>query len=109
MNNLKVVNRSILGQCPDADIFNIMRPNTLGNPFVIGQDGDRTEVIAKFRVWLWSHIKSKTPLIMNELSEIEKLTLTGNTVYLMCCCKPAACHGDVIKACIEWRITKGGK
>jgi len=106
MNNLKVVNRSIKAQCPDAHIINIMRPNVLGNPFVIGKDGNRTEVIEKYRHLLWSKIKAKDSGIIEELSKIKELTLTGSTVYLMCCCKPAPCHGDVIKSCVEWCISK---
>jgi len=106
MNNLKVVNRSIKAQCPDAYIINIMRPNVLGNPFMIGKDGNRTEVIEKYRHWLWSKVKSRTPDIITVLKRIKIETLTGNPVYLMCCCKPAPCHGDVVKACIEWCINK---
>ena len=30
----------------------IGRPSPLGNPFMIGRDGTRDEVIAKYRVWL---------------------------------------------------------
>ena len=31
----------------------ICRPNALGNPFLIGRDGDRTKVVESYRLWLW--------------------------------------------------------
>ena len=103
---IKVVNRSIRTQKPGACIFNIMRPSVLGNPFIIGQDGDRAEVITKYRVWLWDHIKAETPAIIAELRKIKHAVQTEPVVYLMCCCKPAKCHGDILKACIEWCLNK---
>jgi len=33
--------------------------SVLGNPFRIGRDGTRFEVIAKYRRWLWEQIKLK--------------------------------------------------
>lgn len=35
----------------DCDV-NIMRPSKWGNPFVIGRDGTRDEVIDKFEKWI---------------------------------------------------------
>ena len=67
-----------------------------GNPFVIGKDGTRAEVIAKYKAMLWQRIKS------GEIS-LEKLAaLDGKT--LGCFCKPAACHGDVIAAAVAWAV-----
>ena len=34
------------------DVF-IGRPSKWGNPFIIGKDGDREEVIALYRKYLW--------------------------------------------------------
>jgi hypothetical protein len=31
--------------------------NVLGNPFRIGRDGTREEVVEKYRRWLWEQIK----------------------------------------------------
>lgn len=33
------------------------RPSALGNPFVIGRDGDRETVIEKYRRWLWRQLQ----------------------------------------------------
>ena len=62
------------------DVY-IGRPSKWGNPFVIGRDGTRDEVIAKYRTWI-----VKQGLDFKELQ--------GKT--LGCWCKPAACHGDVL-------------
>ena len=33
------------------------RPSPLGNPFVLGRDGNREEVIAEYRHWLWAQMQ----------------------------------------------------
>jgi len=64
--------------------INIMRPSKWGNPFVIGKDGDRPTVIAKFKRWLLENEE-----LMEDLYE-----LRGKD--LVCCCKPQDCHGDIL-------------
>lgn len=66
------------------DVY-IGRPSVLGNPFVIGKDGTREEVIAKFEQY--ARANKDVLAIIRMLSE--------HTV-LGCWCKPLACHGDVI-------------
>lgn len=56
-----------------------------GNPFVIGKDGTREEVIAKYREWILSE-----PSIV----ALARRELKGKT--LGCWCAPKACHGDVL-------------
>ncbi|TAN03218.1 MAG: DUF4326 domain-containing protein [Rhodanobacteraceae bacterium] len=67
-----------------ADVY-IGRPSAFGNPFKIGRDGDREQVIAKFRAWL--HVN---PYLMR----LARRELAGKT--LGCWCAPHACHGDVL-------------
>lgn len=55
-----------------------------GNPFEIGKDGTREQVIAKYETW----IKTQ-PQLMTRLSELRGKVLG-------CWCKPNACHGDVL-------------
>ena len=84
----------------------IGRPSLLGNPFVIGKDGDRAEVIAKYRIWLWGQVKARGA-VFNELVRIKRLAERGD-VSLVCWCRPnLACHGDVVQACIEWMKSQG--
>jgi hypothetical protein len=65
------------------DVY-IGRPSKWGNPFVIGKDGTREEVIAKYEVW----IKTQ-PQLVNSLSELRGKVLG-------CWCSPKPCHGDVL-------------
>lgn len=66
----------------------IGRGSLWGNPFALGIDGDREEVIDKYayhynKGWL-------------KFSHEQLINLRGKT--LGCHCKPAACHGDVLAA-----------
>lgn len=65
------------------DVY-IGRPGIWENPFIIGVDGTREEVIQKYRIW----IKTQPEL----LAQIE--TLRGKV--LGCWCSPKSCHGDVL-------------
>ena len=67
----------------------ICRPSKWGNPFIIGKDGNRAEVIKKYHMWI-----IKQPDLMNSLHELESKTLG-------CYCSPKACHGDVLLYLIE--------
>ena len=62
----------------------IGRPSKWGNPFEIGKDGTRADVIKKYR----EHILNSKELF-NSLHELEGLTLG-------CWCSPLPCHGDVL-------------
>lgn len=69
----------------------IMRPGFWGNPFAIGQDGDRDEVIQKYRTWLDAMLQSPQKEVF--LAALKKL---AEAPALVCCCKPKGCHGDVL-------------
>ncbi len=62
----------------------IGRGSKWGNPFVIGRDGTREEVIEKYEKYLRSNSD-----LMASLSELKGEVLG-------CFCKPQACHGDVL-------------
>jgi hypothetical protein len=66
------------------DVY-IGRPSVWGNPFVVGRDGTRADVIRKYRDWLNTQPR---------LIERAKRELKGK--ILGCWCAPAACHGDVL-------------
>lgn len=70
------------------DIY-IGRPSKWGNPFVIGKDGNRQEVVRKYREW----ILTQTDLL-NDLHELIDKTIA-------CWCSPLACHGDVLAELCE--------
>lgn len=63
----------------------VARPGKWGNPYQMGVDGSREEVIAKYRAWLLSQPK---------MVAAAKAELKGKV--LGCFCAPLACHGDVL-------------
>lgn len=71
------------------DIY-IGRPSDYGNPYAIGKDGTREEVIEKYEKYLLEH---------PELIEQAKIELKDKV--LGCWCSPNACHGDVLKKYVE--------
>lgn len=64
------------------DVY-IGRPGPWGNPYVIGKDGTREEVITKYE-------KSLT------ISKKERIKRELKGKVLGCWCHPHACHGDVL-------------
>lgn len=73
------------------DIY-IGRPSKWGNPFVIGKDGTRKEVIDKYRVYLL-----KNDYLLSCIDELEDKILG-------CYCKPLLCHGDVLIETLRKRL-----
>jgi len=69
------------------DIY-IGRPTKWGNPFTIGKDGDREDVINKYRHYIFDRLRNE-PELMEELVSFDGLTLG-------CWCAPKPCHGDVL-------------
>lgn len=62
------------------------RGSACGNPFTIGKDGTREEVIATHEAWLRSQ---------PELVERARRELHGRD--LVCFCAPKACHADTLR------------
>lgn len=77
-----VLNKRICG-IPEGATY-IGRPGKWGNPFVIGRDGTRDEVVRKYRDYILN-----SPSLIAALPE-----LRGRD--LVCWCAPCACHGDVL-------------
>jgi hypothetical protein len=61
-----------------------LKASIWGNPFVIGKDGTRDEVIVKYRAWLLGN-----PELLEKLPELKGKVLG-------CWSAPEACHGDVL-------------
>lgn len=62
----------------------VMRPSKWGNPFRITTQMTREKVVENYREWIM-----KQPHLLNSLHELRGKTLG-------CCCKPKACHADVL-------------
>ncbi|UJW32519.1 DUF4326 domain-containing protein [Saccharothrix sp. AJ9571] len=65
------------------DIY-IGRPSKWGNPFLIGRDGSRDEVIDRYETWILAQ-----PALLAALGELRGKVLG-------CWCTPRRCHGHVL-------------
>ena len=72
----------------------IDRRTKWGNPFRIGPDGSREEVIARYRADLWRRIRD------GEIA-IEELAAIAHCWYA-CWCLPRPCHGEVLARAAAW-------
>lgn len=66
----------------------IGRPSPFGNPFIIGKNGTRAEVIKLYRMFAVAEI------FFNSEFRAAVASLRGKN--LVCYCAPLACHGDVL-------------
>lgn len=73
----------------DFDV-DISRTSKWGNPFRIGRDGTRHEVITKYLDWLLTQ-----PALLEALPELKGKRLG-------CWCKPAECHGDILAELVDF-------
>jgi hypothetical protein len=69
------------------DVY-IGRGSMFGNPYVMGKDGDREEVIKLYEEYFYKRIAE------DEEFKRAVCQLKGKT--LGCFCKPKSCHGDII-------------
>lgn len=69
---------------PDGIIY-VGRPTCWGNPYFIGRDGNRGEVVDLYKRWLTSD---------GVLVQRAKQELQGKD--LVCWCAPLACHADIL-------------
>ena len=64
--------------------FYVGRGSKWGNPFSIGIDGTRDEVIEKYHQWILTQ-----PHLLNSLHELKGKTLA-------CHCFPRRCHAEIL-------------
>src|SRR5579884_3597602 len=79
------------GLLPGNAVY-VGRGSRWGNPFKIGQHGDRAEVIRLYRRWLW-RVLQQDPAFLAPLVGCD----------LACWCAPAPCHAHVLVSAILWR------
>lgn len=75
-----------------CDVY-IGRPGHFGNPYVIGQDGDRDEVIRKFKDYFHGRMRIEP--------DFRKKVEALRGKILGCYCVPELCHGNVIAEYID--------
>ena len=71
------------------DAIYIGRGSKWGNPFIIGRDGTREEVIEKYCYWILEQ-----PHLLAALDELK-----GHD--LVCFCFPKMCHGFVLRELVN--------
>jgi hypothetical protein len=83
---IMIANKTRVVHCKKEpfDVY-IGRPSKWGNPFKVGKDGSREEVIQKYRHWILAN-----PVLVAQLPTELKGKRLG------CWCKPYACHGDAL-------------
>jgi Domain of unknown function (DUF4326) len=75
------------------------RPSALGNPFLVGRDGTREDVIGRYRRWLraqWRHGGA----VRQELERLAAKYRRDGPLTLLCWCAPRPCHADVIREAV---------
>jgi hypothetical protein len=77
----------------------------LGNPYRPENFPERGGAIEAFRQWLWMQMKNPESEASKELRHLATIAQSGD-LQLGCWCSPQSCHGDVIKAAIEWVIAQ---
>jgi len=94
MSKPRVLNRRN-GPDPPGSVY-VGRPSVWGNPYRVGRDGTRTQVIQKYRLWLHDH-----PGLLAAV----QAELRGKD--LVCWCAPLPCHADVLLSLAAGRDADG--
>jgi len=81
----KILNARITGKTVPGAVY-VGRPSEFGNPFVVGRDGSRAEVIRHYVAWLHDH---------PDIVERARRELAGKD--LICWCAPEACHAEILR------------
>ena len=69
----------------EYDVY-IGRPGPFGNPFTIGKDGTREEVVEKYAEW-----------VLTQPELLAKIRVELKEKVLGCWCAPKLCHGDILQ------------
>lgn len=84
LSSPRVLSARVIGHAVPRGAVLVDRRTKWGNPFKIGRDGDRDEVVRRYRAWLVTR-----PELVASFGE-----LRGRD--LVCWCAPEACHADVL-------------
>ena len=102
---IEVVNKYKLSEAEQRECIYIGRGSPLGNPFKLKPWGpyERGETLELYRGWLL-HEACTNERVKRALNDIWQRAKRGERVRLMCFCKPAACHGDVIAEVVRAKL-----
>ena len=82
----------------DGKVVRIDRATQWGNPFHIGRDGTRDQVVERYRAHLWGKINDGA-IALDDLAALHGRTLA-------CWCAPQRCHGEVLAAAAAWAASR---
>jgi len=99
IKEIQVVNRHHGKAKPGVHRVYVGRPTALGNPFTIGKDGSREEVIEKYQKWLGTQLYRPTKACDQFITLVEYM-MTECYMELECSCAPQACHADIIREAV---------
>jgi len=91
------------------DIYvRIDRKTIFGNPYMIGRDGTREEVVKRYRQYM--HDKyNEGGEYMRKMNSLAVL-VANRTVHLACWCVPEDCHGrEILRFVLELNRVKEGR
>ena len=84
-----------------SKVIPIDRRSIFGNPFKVGKDGTREEVIRKYKKYFYRRIQEDTKF-KAAVYKLKSETLGCiECMGLGCWCTPLPCHGDVIIEYLE--------
>jgi hypothetical protein len=78
----------------------------LGNPYVIGPDGARHDVVDKYRAWLREQYRLNGA-VRRALRKLAIRYITDGRLTLVCWCTPQACHAEVIRNAVLGIVQHG--
>jgi hypothetical protein len=85
----------------------VVRPSPLGNPYLLGRDGNREEVITQYRRWFWAQLQLPSSPQERELKRLLAQAQSGE-LELLCWCAPLPCHAEVVRSALLWLAGEEG-
>lgn len=82
---MQILNKNTLNGWPDGSIY-VGRGTPFGNPFVIGEHGNRDEVIAAYGNRIDYLVNTRDPVMLTALAGLKE------DAALVCSCAPLPCH-----------------
>ena len=95
-----------LGSLLPGQVY-VGRPSPLGNPYALGRDGSREQLIDRYRRWLWAQLQAPGSAQERELRRLLAQARSGE-LELLCWCAPLPCHAEVVRSALLWLAGEEG-
>ncbi len=101
---IRVQRKRIGGWKMPPNTVYVGRPHALGNPFVVGKDGDAAECVNKYKAYMFPYTRQDGSLgdyLQSEFALSKVFELKGKN--LACWCPlDQPCHADVLLRAANW-------